>query len=148
MRVLLIQAIGFTRRTMRLDRFRAWITRKFNLRVSVRDASIALDETGFTILAFGQPYVRIEWARVVSIYAFKRDCWIYDTIRLEFNFDDGMACEIDEDMDGYKAVVDELERRFGVAQECWWSKVALPPFETNLTCLWSRDPQEQSSLEP
>jgi hypothetical protein len=103
-----------------------------------RDVSISLDNTGFDVLRQDHIVARVEWEQVHEINAFKVDCFIYDTICVAFTLLDDRVCEITEEIEGFDAIAGEIEQRYGVSKESWWSKVAFPAFETNLTCLWSR----------
>jgi hypothetical protein len=44
---------------------------------------------------------------------------------------------VEEEMEGWDEFVAELESRFGVSLDQWFSIVAFPAFARNLTILWS-----------
>jgi hypothetical protein len=104
---------------------------------------IQLTPDGFSIHQHDDTPVHVEWASVIEIFAFKVDCYIYDTIQLGFRVsDDGTYWAVNEDDTGYKELLAELESRFGLETEDWWTKVAYPAFATNRTTLWGEPSTE------
>ncbi len=69
-----------------------------------------------------------------------------DDIRLAFDMDDGTTLEISENADGFDGLRYAMAHHFGIRDD-WFLRVAMPPFATNLTILWTRsDSQELSQL--
>ena len=98
---------------------------------------IRLTSDGFSITEHGGLPNQLAWASVKEIFAFKLDMGTFDTIRLGFRVsDDGTYWQVDEDDPGFRELLAEVERRFDIVDEDWWSKVAFPAFATNRTTLW------------
>ena len=98
--------------------------------------TIELTADGFAVLQRGKEVGNVSWSSVKEIFAFKLDLLTHDTIRIGFRVsDDGTYYDVDEDWPGYRALVEELERRFEIGED-WWPKVAFPPFATNRVTLW------------
>ncbi|MEM9366243.1 MAG: hypothetical protein AAGD07_09610 [Planctomycetota bacterium] len=96
--------------------------------------TITSDDTGFTIKT--EPAISTRWSCVTEIVAFKRDLLTTDMICLQFQLDDGTCIETDEEMIGYRALIDIVESKFELTPD-WWSKVAFPSFNTKLSVIWS-----------
>jgi hypothetical protein len=83
----------------------------------------------------------VAWQDVVRIDAFKRDLYVVDLICLRILLDDNATVEIDEEMEGWDSLVDNLPEyllgceRFGE----WFDKVAYPPFKPKLTVIYRRN---------
>jgi hypothetical protein len=80
-----------------------------------------------------------KWNEVVSVFAFKRDIYSYDLIRFAFETAEGCV-EVGEDMEGWRTLIDTLPDYLPgiLAERDWFEKVALPPFATNWTTLFTR----------
>jgi len=82
----------------------------------------------------------VRWADVKEIVAFKVDLFAVDLICIAFRVsDDGEYFEIDEEMPGYKALLEALPATFPGIRTDWFSEVAFPAFATNATSLWRRE---------
>ena len=80
----------------------------------------------------------IPWSDIIEIVAFKRDLLTEDQICIGLHVGDGENYEyLEEDNPGYKAIVADLELRFGL-DDGWWQRIAFPTFETNLSTVWER----------
>jgi hypothetical protein len=95
-------------------------------------ANIRLTKSGQTVL--------IPWPTVDSVFAFKQDLVAYDRIAMLIKMNDGLEIEMNEDMVGWKELVDALPAHL---QNCrdfaeWYFEVAFPPFEPNLTLIYKR----------
>jgi hypothetical protein len=105
----------------------------------VGDAGFRIDEVRVDrpTAALGE----FKWAAVARVVAYKRDLYIHDLICVAFEFADGTAFEIHEEMMGWQDLIDSLPRRLkGCAPfEEWWPKVVSPAFETNETTLFERE---------
>ena len=82
----------------------------------------------------------IEWHNVVAAFAFKRDLWAVDSIRLCFSLSDDTTMEISEEMEGWEPLVRQLPEYLEGCErfDGWFETVALPPFETNWTQIYRR----------
>lgn len=80
------------------------------------------------------------WADVFHVVAFKRDLFSVDLICLEIQDRVNSSIEVDEQMEGWKELVASLPDYLpGFPKfEEWFSRVALPPFETRPTELYRR----------
>ena len=115
---------------------------------SRRDTSVSVRCDELRISQFvseGQDAVRTQrlpWDRVAQVVAYRRDLLTIDQICLAIVCDDPEeSIEVSEDDDGYKHLIEELPKRpteFPAPEE-WWQKIALPPFETQWTRLYSRN---------
>ncbi|HYE61682.1 MAG TPA: N-acetyltransferase [Phycisphaerales bacterium] len=81
------------------------------------------------------------WPDLVSVRAWKQDCWGVDRIWLGFDVEGSSdpVC-VHEEMTGYDALVTEMQRRCEHYRADWWSVVAFPAFDENHTQVWARLP--------
>ena len=83
---------------------------------------------------------RAKWTEIARVVAFKRDIYAYDLLCMAFEVD-GLSFEFDEEMEGWKSMIDSLPGYlpgFPRPDE-WWKAVVLPPFATNMTQLFPRN---------
>jgi hypothetical protein len=80
----------------------------------------------------------VHWSEVVRLVAYKRDCFAIDLICFGFVTDERFV-EVNEEMEGWEALTDALPAYLpGTLDKAdWWAKVALPPFATNRTTLFT-----------
>jgi hypothetical protein len=78
------------------------------------------------------------WNEITKIVAFKRDCYAVDLICIVFELGGASSVETDEEMEGWQGMMNTLATRFGIREEAWFRKVAVPAFATNMTTLWNR----------
>jgi hypothetical protein len=105
-----------------------------------RRVEIQCDDAGVAFVVRGKPPLRMAWEHVDAVYAYKRDCYTVDQIRLILRSNDQSSIEVTESDEGYQALIAEMERRlpgFPMFHE-WWDKVAFPAFETNWTEIYRR----------
>ncbi|MBI2900888.1 MAG: hypothetical protein HYY17_11945 [Planctomycetes bacterium] len=101
---------------------------------------VSTTKEGIRLWSDDRPCGEVRFSDVKQIFAFKRDLWAVDLIGLGFRVaEDGAYCEVDEEMRGFDELLFFLERAFGIMQESWWEKVAVPAFETNFTTLWGKE---------
>ncbi len=84
---------------------------------------------------------QVLYENIISIDVYKRDLMTTDLICLSFNFIEGkeeLSLEIHEHMKGYKETIEKLPKYFPTIDQEWFTKVAFPAFETNLTRIWAR----------
>ncbi len=87
---------------------------------------------------------KFAWESVLEIFAFKVDLFSIDEICIGFRIDDeGTYNEINEEMHGYNELLNFLTVQFYGIKENWFSEVAHPAFETNLTSLWGNKKIEE-----
>lgn len=84
---------------------------------------------------------RFRWADLTCIYAFKQDCCGFDRIWVAFDAT-GLTepSLVHEAMDGYAALIAEMQRRCTGFRPDWWTAVALPAFAENFTIIWQAPP--------
>lgn len=84
---------------------------------------------------------RFRWADLAGVYAFKQDCWGIDRIWVAFDAT-GLTepSLVHEAMDGYAALIAEMQRRCTGFRPDWWTAVALPAFAENFTIIWQAPP--------
>lgn len=99
---------------------------------------IKIDDTGFTVVETEDPEnVRCNWASVREVFAYKEDLFFYDQICLGFRFDDsGHSWWVAESYIGYKALFDEMPRKFPGIRTEWYEDVGLSAFAENRTTPW------------
>ncbi len=107
--------------------------------------SVLCDATGVTqhsVSAAGEHSIRFAWEQITAVYAFKRDCFAYDQIRLILgNESEEKWIEISEEDSGYQQLV-RLQPQFlpaCLAEDASWQPVAFPAFETNWTQLSAKE---------
>ena len=100
--------------------------------VHVTDKGIVLGENQDMI---------IDYDKVNYIDVYKRDLFTTDLICLSFSFTENnkiVSLEIHEEMKGYKETLNRLHEHFPNINEDWFTDVAFPAFETNLTRIWTK----------
>lgn len=98
---------------------------------------IKIDDTGFSVVTGDPEDVRCNWASVREVFVYKEDLFSYDQTCLGFRFDDsGNSWWVAESYTGYKALLDELPRKFPGIRTDWYEEVAHRAFVENRTTLW------------
>jgi hypothetical protein len=92
----------------------------------------------------------VSWQDVVGIETFKRDLYAVDLICLAFIRKDSKSLELNEEMDGWKSLVDKLPEYFPGCQkfEEWFEVVAFPAFEPNLATIYRRGEEKAVADSP
>ena len=82
----------------------------------------------------------IAWRDTIRTEVFKRDLFAVDLICLTIVLRDDTALEVNEEMDGWKSLVENLPEYLPGCQtmEEWFPAVAFPAFKTNRTVIYSR----------
>ena len=104
-----------------------------------KNGVIQIDERRVEVMRDGKPVDSVLWTAVSEISAYKRDLFSVDLICVGIKAqDDGreQCLELHEEMKGFKTFMATLDTLFTFRDPDWWSKVAFPAFETNLTILW------------
>jgi hypothetical protein len=105
---------------------------------------INCDDSGVALISTpprSEPPLQLRWEQIKAVFAYKRDCYTVDQIRLILRNDVEMTwMEVTEDDVGFKVLIVELARRLPGFPNVydWWDKVAQPPFETQWTALYRR----------
>ena len=89
--------------------------------------------------------IQIHWNEVLSASAFKVDLMSVDCICIELELTEERKIELNEEMKDWDSLVEALPTYllgFKKSEE-WFSEVAFPAFETNLTPLYTKE-QNQS----
>ncbi len=115
--------------------------------------TITVDESGFTVTpvktASPTP-VSMRWDEVHRVAAFKRDQFTVDLLCLFFFGSDDTGVEVHEDMEGWKKLIEKLPTHLAgcIPWSAWFSAVAFPAFETNLTDIYVKNEPESSTPCP
>ena len=105
---------------------------------------IHLNASGFTATDGDELILRIEWADVREVVAFKEDLYGYDEICVGFRTGDADNYpRVTEEFVHYKELLQELPRRFRGIRTDWFSDVAFPAFVPNWTTLWGQPLEQQ-----
>jgi hypothetical protein len=83
---------------------------------------------------------RVLWTEIESAYVYKRDAFTTDLICLAFRLQNGSSFEINESMQGWQNLIENLP---AYLPDCinfsdWFMNVAFPAFEMNLTQIYQR----------
>jgi hypothetical protein len=100
---------------------------------------IIRETRGFSVMTLGEPNWSLKWDEVTGIVAYKRDLMSIDQICFGFRIgddEDNLRC-IDEDVDGFKDVEDDITAKTDGAWPALFTDVAMPPFELCWTVLWT-----------
>jgi len=96
--------------------------------------------------------LQLKWEQINAVFAYRRDCYTVDQIRLILGNDVELTwMEVTEDDVGVKVLIVELARRLPGFPNVYdrWDKVAQPPFETQWTELYRRSaPNPQVPHQP
>lgn len=113
------------------------------------DNSVILKEKLYPIfkllaLLQGKPTTKvqtIQWNEVLEAYIYKRDIFAVDLICLSLKTTTGASLELNEEMKGWKNLVDNLSKVLPncPAFEEWFMEVAIPAFELNLLKIYPRE---------
>jgi len=100
-----------------------------------------LDDVRVRVFAGDQEIGWFEWTTLESVRAWKQDCFGVDRVWIGFDTTGPheLVC-IHEEVDGYTAVVVEMDKRCEGCLRNWWGEVAYPAFAQKHTVLWKREP--------
>ena len=85
---------------------------------------------------------QLEWQQITDVYAYKKDCFSMDQIRILLGDEvQRKWIEVTEHDEGYRELIAELPHHLPgcLSEEEWWRDVAMPPFETQWTQLYHRE---------
>ena len=100
---------------------------------------VAIDDTGLELWdeSCAAQVWRCYWADVKEVVAWKEDCFTSDNICIGFRVEEEpQYLQVVEEAEGWQELLAELEQRYRIRPEDWWSRVAFPAFRTNWTSLW------------
>jgi hypothetical protein len=82
----------------------------------------------------------IAWRDTIRVEVFKQDWFTVDLICLTIVLRDDRTMELNEEMDGWKSLVEKLPEYLPGCQtlEEWFPTVAFPAFKTNRNVIYSR----------
>lgn len=103
--------------------------------------SVRLEAERVRVFAEDREVGVFDWYQVQSIRAWKQDLFAVDLIWLGFETSGGddLVC-VHGEVDGYKVLIEEMERRCAGLDADWWSRVAFPPFVESPAVVW-RQPE-------
>jgi len=104
-----------------------------------KNGVISITDDGFSVQQGPKVLAEVRWEDVDEIRAYKADLFATDLMCWGFciSGQDSMV-EVNEEMAGFKALVDAAELRYGMNWKAWWEKVAYPASATNMTVLWRK----------
>ncbi|MEK6702968.1 MAG: hypothetical protein AABZ53_11945 [Planctomycetota bacterium] len=119
----------------------AWLRRKKDTKPL--PTSVTIEGERVRVFAEGVEIESFVWDQVELVAAWKQDCWGMDRIWVGFDCTDAeeLVC-VHEEMEGYQALIDQMQSRCTGHLADWWSKVAFPAFVKNLTVVWRRAKSE------
>jgi hypothetical protein len=103
---------------------------------SAENGTLKTTAKGFTLENRSEESFNVDWEQVKQIVTFKKDCFAYDRICLEFKLNEQEYLRIHEHMIGFWEVTKSMQNAFPGISEDWDSKVMLPAFETNYSVLY------------
>ncbi len=104
-----------------------------------RQFNIVYDDTAVRLLRADSDALEweIRWQEIIEIAAWKRDLVAVDLICLGFRWAGSEVYkEVDEETEGWDALIKQIRHRYGADDREWWREVAFPAFATNLTTIW------------
>jgi hypothetical protein len=123
-----------------------------HVRRDVGSRSVICDRTGVSQIesrGARRGEEKLSWEDIAAAFAYKRDCFSVDQIRVALVDRAGQVrVDVSENDEGYDALVKALPNylRGCLPRDVWFTKVAFPPFETCLTELYRR--AETDSADP
>jgi hypothetical protein len=121
-----------------LDRLKKLLNR-LTMRAQQAEPEIKLFDDGFTVVEDAKTLFRVRWPDVKEIFAFKLDLLTTDCVCLGFRISETSEyLRVNEEMPGYSALVEEMQRVFPDYNHGWWMQVAFPAFATNFTPVWGK----------
>lgn len=84
--------------------------------------------------------LRIRWDEIDRILVYKQDLFVYDRIAAVISFADDSKVELNEEMPGWKKLVDDLPRYLSNCRDFsdWFMDVAFPAFEPKPMLIFQR----------
>jgi hypothetical protein len=100
---------------------------------------IEFDDKNLTLTHEGQ-VAEIPWETIESVFVYKQDLVIVDRVATLIKMDGDLDIEIDEEMEGWKELVDALPTHLPNCRDFsdWYMDVAFPAFEPKPTVIYKR----------
>lgn len=104
--------------------------------------SVRMEQEVVRVFARDVEIESFQWDQLESVRVWKQDCFSVDRIWVGFDLAgiDEPVC-VHEEVEGYKPLIEEMQRRCPGYNEKWWWHVALPAFEHNHAFIWQRTSQ-------
>jgi hypothetical protein len=121
------------------DRWKAFLRKK-----QTQQPSLAVDATNKVIL-LSAPDVEtsIPWHQIKSIIVYKRDLFTIDQLNLLFTLFDGREVNLDEDIEGFGAVLDLLNEMLAESCPYWYDEAIKEPFARSEKIIYEA-PEDES----
>ena len=109
-------------------------------RRATRSSSCHRDSLPWLSVQVGEGAADIRWHQIKEVRALKTVARQYDLICLRIETYDGRQVDLDEDLDGWEALIDALPRRLTGCRtwQDWWPEVAWPPLRETETVVFTR----------
>lgn len=105
---------------------------------------LTASDTGFALWDGSEASFSATFDRIARILVWQEDLVTHDHVHVEIDLGGGEALVIDEDMRGFRALMDRLAGLPGFDTD-WWDKAILPPFASNTLVAYVRpEPSETS----
>ncbi|HEX7138373.1 MAG TPA: hypothetical protein VF219_11020, partial [Vicinamibacterales bacterium] len=118
--------------------------RRFFRRPSQPTAATGLHPTadglGISPLKGSPSSLFMPWSQVTRAVAFKRDQYVMDRICIVFELSNARVLEINEDLQGWEGLVEQLPTHLpgALVYAEWFDEVAFPAFKTNEKTIFQR----------
>ena len=101
--------------------------------------TIDFDDENILLTHEGQT-APIRWDSIESVFVYKQDLVIVDRIVTLIKVDGDLDIEIDEEMEGWKPLVDAMPKYLPNCRDFadWFMEVAFPAFEAKPTLVYKR----------
>jgi hypothetical protein len=110
--------------------------------------TLECEEESLTIIT-KKERLKIEWADIDEVHAFKRDISTVDLICLAFKRRDrDEYLEVHEEMSGYRDMLKVLPEHLPGYSDAWFSEVAFPAFATNHRVVWKSRSEPNEASRP
>ena len=115
------------------------------------EGTLRRDRGGFALHCPNRPPVKLSWAEVCEVRAFKMDLISRDLVCLSIIHagPDGQptrSMQLHEDMPGWYTLLEELAVNLPGCRQEWWAEVAFPAFATNERVIFKRQVQSRVTL--
>ncbi len=125
------------------------LTRRAGLEHDLPQATLRREKGGFGMHMRDGIIVRVTWAEILEVRAYKMDLIKRDLVCLSIlTGEDGVASrsvQLHEDMPGWYTLLEELQVNLPNCRQDWWAEVAFPAFATNERVIFKRERQPKVS---
>ncbi len=113
---------------------------------------IIINDSGFSVVFHDKKKecnLEVKWDKIDEIKAYKRDLFTVDLICWQFHdFKLDRFIEVNEEMAGFHELSKAVNTRFSVEESHCFTKVALPPFDNNMTVIWPNEKTVNKPIKP